>query len=77
MTLKDKNFSNILAPVSLGELIDKITILEIKQVHMTDIQLKNVDKELKLLKNILQDHHTHFPLDINNTTFALKIVHVS
>ena len=55
MTSPNKYFSNILAPVSLGELIDKITILEIKKIYMTGIQLKNVDKELRLLNNILQD----------------------
>ena len=49
MTSKYKCLSDILAPVSLGELIDKITILEIKKVHITSTQLKNVDKELKLL----------------------------
>ena len=52
MTKKVRYLSSILAPVSLGELIDKITILEIKQIHMTGIKLKNVDKELKLLKKI-------------------------
>ena len=51
MSSKGKYLSSILAPVSLGELIDKITVLEIKQIHMTGIKLKNVDKELKLLKN--------------------------
>ena len=50
MSLKVKYLSSILAPVSLGELIDKITILEIKQIHMTRVKLKNIDKELKLLK---------------------------
>ena len=55
MTKKVKDLSSILAPVSLGELIDKITILEIKKVHMTGIKLKNIDKELKLLKCILHD----------------------
>ena len=67
MTLQNKYFSNILAPVSLGELIDKITILEIKKVHMTDIQLKNVDKELKLLKNILHDQDIEIAIDLINT----------
>ena len=49
MNSKVKYLSSILAPVSLRELIDKITILEIKQIHMNGIKLKNVDKELKLL----------------------------
>jgi len=31
MSSKSKHLSSILAPVSLGELIDKITILEIKK----------------------------------------------
>jgi len=64
MTLQNKYLSNILAPVSLGELIDKITILEIKKAHMTGIQLKNVDKELKLLKNILQDKDLKITIDL-------------
>ena len=66
MTKKVKDLSSILAPVSLGELIDKITILEIKQIHMTGIKLKNVDKELKLLKNILQDTNLEIDIDLIN-----------
>ena len=53
MSSKDKYLSSIHVPISLGELIDKITILEIKQIHMNGIKLKNVDKELKLLKFII------------------------
>ena len=44
MSSKVKYLSSILAPVSLGELIDKIMILEIKQIHMTGIKLKNANK---------------------------------
>ena len=33
MTLQDKYFSSIIAPVSQGELVDKITILEIKNTY--------------------------------------------
>lgn len=40
----------IQAPISLGELIDKITILEIKAVHIGDeTKLKNVTHELNIL----------------------------
>ena len=46
MISKVKYLSSIVVPVSLGELIDKITILEIKQIHITGINLKNVDKSL-------------------------------
>ena len=66
MSSKVKYLSSILAPVSLGELIDKITILEIKQIHMTGIKLKNVDKELKLLKKILQDKNLEIDIDLIN-----------
>ena len=66
MSSKVKYLSTILAPISLGELIDKITILEIKQIHMTGIKLKNVDKELKLLKKILQDKNLEIDIDLIN-----------
>ena len=54
MNSKSQSLSTILVPVSLGELIDKITILEIKTFHMTGIKLKNIEKELTLLKNTLK-----------------------
>ena len=66
MPKKISCLSSILAPVSLGELIDKITILEIKQIHMTGIKLKNVDKELKLLQKILQDKNLEINIDLIN-----------
>ena len=66
MNSKVKYLSSILAPVSLGELIDKITILEIKQINMTGIKLKNIDTELKLLKNIIQDKNLEIDIDLIN-----------
>ena len=66
MTKKVNYLSSILAPVSLGELIDKITILEIKQVFMTGIKLKNVHKELKLLKNLIEDKNLEVDIDLIN-----------
>ncbi len=62
MSSKIKNSYTIIAPISIGELIDKITILEIKQIYMTGIKLKNINKELKLLQNILYEKK----LEINN-----------
>ena len=42
----------IQAPISLGELIDKITILEIKAVNIGDeSKLKNVKHELNILND--------------------------
>ena len=61
-----KYLSDILAPVSLGELIDKITILEIKKVHMSGIKLRHVDKELTLLKYILQDKNLEIDIELIN-----------
>lgn len=44
----------ILIPCSPGELLDKITILEIKQSEITDpVKLENVKKELLLLTEVL------------------------
>lgn len=46
----------IQAPVSLGELVDKITILEIKTQNITDKEkLANVENELQHLSKTLQD----------------------
>jgi hypothetical protein len=45
----------ILAPISLGELIDKITILELKQEYITDeLKLQNINNELDELNSILK-----------------------
>ena len=50
-----KTFSTPLIPISWGELIDKITILEIKQTHIkSPTALTNINKELDYLNDILQ-----------------------
>ena len=64
MSSKIKNLSTILAPISIGELIDKITILEIKQIYMTGIKLKNINKEVRLLKNILHEKKLEINIDL-------------
>ena len=46
----------ILAPVSIGELIDKITILQIKEKHMNGTKLKNIQKELNYLNQVCKDN---------------------
>ena len=46
----------VLAPISVGELIDKITILKIKSNLITDVdKLKNVEKELQSLEELKDD----------------------
>jgi uncharacterized protein DUF6165 len=47
---------DILVPISPGELLDKITILRIKQVRILDaIKLANVKLELALLEQTWRD----------------------
>lgn len=53
--MSGNEMSLISAPVSFGELIDKITILEIKSERMTDAaKLSNVRDELELLSALWQ-----------------------
>ena len=44
-----------LIPVSLGELLDKITILEIKVLHLRGEGLAHGTQELSLLRQVLGD----------------------
>ena len=45
----------ILAQVSLGELIDKITILQIKSQNLQGLPLQNVETELAALETTLNN----------------------
>ena len=48
--------SLVSTPMSIGELLDKITILEIKAVKISDeAKLKNIDYELDLLSETWAD----------------------
>ena len=56
---------SILVPVSVGELFDKITILEIKAERIRDAsKLKNIELELRLLTDVV---HSLLPLDASFT----------
>lgn len=60
-------------PVSVGELIDKITILRIKLVHArTTTQTHNVSVELSQLNHILDQ--LELPQDISQQTAQLHTV---
>ena len=51
----DKKLDKILAEISAGELIDKITILEIKKIKIrNEEKLKEVEKELLSLNDTLK-----------------------
>ena len=44
------------APISIGELVDKITILEIKKNKLQNSKLENVLKELSFLRKLMEKH---------------------
>ncbi len=54
--IKINNKKVINAPISIGEIFDKITILEIKKEKLKNEKLLNVNLELKLLKKIVEDN---------------------
>ena len=52
----NKTFSTPLTPISWGELVDKITILEIKQINIkSPTALTNINKELSYLNKIIEN----------------------
>ena len=57
LSIKPEPIQDILAPISLGELIDKITILQIKTQHLQGTALENVKKELEALEATLNNLH--------------------
>ena len=66
--------SLISVPVSHGELIDKITILEIKAAHIRDAaKLANVRTELDLL-NAIWNRDAAAKIDIAAERAQLKMV---
>ena len=53
----------LLVPASVGELIDKITILEIKSENIEDpVKLSNVKKELSSLMSVVTDLQLGYPV---------------
>ena len=60
----------ILAEISLGELIDKITILEIKKIKLSDVKkLEQVEKELSSLNATFNEYisdSSQIQSEINN-----------
>ena len=63
----DNNFSKkriINVPISIGEIIDKITILEIKKDKLKNLKLKNILKELSFLREVLEKNSIFIPDEI-------------
>ena len=62
------------APISIGELVDKITILEIKKNKLQDSKLENVLKELSYLRELIEKNK----IDITEDLFSqLKKINLS
>ena len=71
---KDQTVMIIYAPISIGEIIDKITILEIKAQRIKDPEmLKNVNSELELLSEILANAGT-LSEEVSRIIGELKVV---
>ncbi len=66
MNNSDKNTTAILIPVSIGELMDKISILEIKMDHMKAQKRKNVEKELNYLRKVVEDNLLEIDIKLIN-----------
>ena len=60
-------------PISVGELIDKITILEIKKDKLKNLKLKNILKELSFLRAVLEKNSIFIPDEI---FFQLKSINL-
>ena len=52
------------APISIGELVDKITILEIKKNKFQNSKLENVLKELSFLRKLIAKHQIEITDDL-------------
>ena len=62
------------APISIGELVDKITILEIKKNKLQNSKLENVLKELSFLRELIEKNK----IEITDNLFSqLKEINLS
>ena len=52
------------APISIGELVDKITILEIKKNKFQNSKLENVLKELSFLRKLMEKYQIEITDDL-------------
>jgi len=70
--------NKILIPISIGELYDKISILQIKSERISDIEkLKNINNELAFLNNFKKDVSINYELyksllEINKTLWDIE-----
>ena len=63
--MKNSSIKKIInAPISIGELVDKITILEIKKNKLQKSKLENVLKELSFLRKLMEKHQIEITDDL-------------
>ena len=63
--MKNSSIKKIInAPISIGELVDKITILEIKKNKLQNSKLENVLKELSVLRKLMEKHQIEITDDL-------------
>ena len=60
-------------PISVGELIDKVSILEIKKDKLKNLKLKNILKELSFLRAVIEKNSIFIPDEI---FFQLKSINL-
>ena len=60
-------------PISVGELIDKVSILEIKKDKLKNLKLKNILKELSFLREVIEKNSIFIPDEIY---FQLKSINL-
>ena len=70
-TIKNKKIAYI--PVSIGELIDKITILEIKLINMSGKKLKNVERELEYLNQVYVENSLNVDHELVNDLKSINM----
>ena len=72
--LSSKDYSiNLTLPVSIGEAIDKLTILDIKRERINDNRNKDVQIEYDSLNNILNPYYKNMP----DLVYSMKKVNES
>lgn len=75
MTERPAEKGLFLVPVSVGEVVDKITILRIKQAEIRDpAKLANVEKELAALEASYRDHVGTPSEEVRRLTEALQAI---
>ena len=63
--MKNSSIKKIInAPISIGELVDKITILEIKKNKLQNSKLENILKELSFLRKLMEKHQIEITDDL-------------